>query len=46
MPFRALSADETEITLKDSDFQNYAYTYIADKDEITEDAEPLQLTVR
>ena len=38
-------ADETEITLKDSDFQNYAYTYIADKDEITEDAEPLQLTV-
>ena len=41
----SIKADETEITLKDSDFQNYAYTYIADKDEITEDAEPLQLTV-
>ena len=41
----SIKADETEITLKDSDFQNYAYTYIADKDEITEDAEPPQLTV-
>ena len=45
MPIESIKADETEITLKDSDFQNYAYTYIADKDEITEDAEPLQLTV-
>lgn len=45
MPSSLSKQTKQKLLYKDSDFQNYAYTYIADKDEITEDAEPLQLTV-